>query len=186
MALRGVLGALKVTAETIAGLWEQAVALVEWLGQVQQHYTGGTQFLKFAQIARSFEPGMTLQQASPLYQAAKYFADQGKYLGSYPADVPIDRRLAEPVRTKSGFSSSGTVYRYRVTLVITGLPDGIPLVKNIWVPTNYELSRSEIQERAMRTAVRNWQPNYTPEEFGGTGKALDVEMEINEFQRFYA
>lgn len=185
MALAGLLSGLKITAEQIGELWDQAPALVEFLKNVQAAYPGSQQFAQFVRFIRLSDPTATFKDVSPLYQASKFFADQLLYLGRLSDTVPIDRRLATPVQSKTGLSSGGTPLRYRVTLVVNGLPDGVPKVFNPWVGVNYEISRQELLERAKAIVTRNWKPAYLPASMGGEGDELEWDMEINAFERFY-
>lgn len=178
------LNAIGVGLEWIEGLASKAGTLRQLLGIARTAETAQGAFFKFAALMRKGTPGMSYQDISPVYRAARYFTDLPKYLSTLDKDVIIDRTLASVVPTASGLGPKGEPVRYGVKVYVTFPADGVTQVFDVWVESNEYRSWSDVVERGIEAIMANFEQGSRFQDYGGDAPNGVVRGEITRFEKF--
>ena len=180
----GFADVLGLSVADVAALGPEATALVQLLEVARGIGKAQGVFMRFVNMVRRGIPGLSWDELSARYRAAKYFDDQASYLAKYDPDMMIDRRLARVQETATGLGPQGENFRYRVTVTVIFPGTGESREFGVWVPSSDALTPREATELGLQSLFSHFKPRSRPMDFGGEVEGAGIYARLVDFTRF--
>ncbi len=170
----GTVAELAGEAKTLREMWEIASGAKTAQGL----------YSRFAGMVRRGQPGVAAEVVRTVYRAARYYADQGKYLAQYDKDVIMDRRLAQVVESTTGLAPGGKPIRFGVDVSVTYASTGETRIFPVWIESDEFRSPEDAIDRAIAQIMGQFKPRSRFESYGGEAPDGWVTGTVTNFERF--